>query len=54
MKDQMPGVWDKLESSLKELPGQLPEGPKAILAISGHWETREFTVMSKSESAHGL
>lgn len=46
MKDQMPGVWDKLESSLKELPGQLPEGPKAILAISGHWETREFTVMS--------
>jgi len=49
MKDQMPGVWNELERSLQELPGQLSEEPKAILAISGHWEERNFTVMS---SAH--
>ena len=48
MKDQMPGVYDELESFLKKLPKQLPETPKAILAISGHWETREFTVMSST------
>ena len=46
MKDQMPGVYSELERSLQELPRQLPEEPKAILAISGHWEERNFTVMS--------
>ncbi len=45
-KDQMPGVWDNLEASLKELPRGLPEPPKAILAVSGHWEEKDFTVMA--------
>ena len=46
MKDQMPGVYDKLEASLQEMPVALAAPPKAILAISGHWEEREFTVMA--------
>ena len=46
IKDQMPGVYDRLEASLKEMPRELASAPKAILAISGHWEEREFTVMS--------
>lgn len=33
-----------LEASLKALPAQWPEPPRAILAISGHWEEPRFTV----------
>ena len=46
MKEQMPGVYDKLEASLHEIPLALATQPKAILAISGHWEERDFTVMA--------
>ena len=49
MKNEMPGVWDKLEASLKQLPNELPEAPKAILAISGHWEARDFAVMASAQ-----
>jgi len=35
-----------LEASLKALPAQLPERPRAVLAVSGHWEEPEFTVSS--------
>ena len=46
LKEQMPGVYDKLEASLKEMPRQLGSVPKAVLVVSGHWEERDFTVMS--------
>lgn len=36
--------FDWLEASLKAIPASLPEPPKAILAVSGHWEEDEFTV----------
>jgi len=49
MKEQMPGVYDKLEASLKQLPHDLPETPKAILAISGHWEARDFSLMASTQ-----
>jgi len=49
MKAEMPGVWDKLDASLQNLPRELGETPKAILAISGHWEERDFTVMSSAQ-----
>ncbi len=49
MKDQMPGVYDKLEASLKAIPSELPETPKAILAISGHWEAGDFSVMASAQ-----
>ena len=46
IKDQMPGVYDRLEASLKSIPQEIGATPKAILAISGHWETRDFTVQA--------
>jgi len=36
---------------LSELPRTLPAKPKAILSISGHWETDEFTVSSAANPA---
>lgn len=38
-----------LEDSLRAMPGQLPEKPKAVLSISGHWEADAFTVMSAAK-----
>ncbi len=35
-----------LETSLAHMPQELPEPPKAILMISGHWEETDFAVMS--------
>jgi aromatic ring-opening dioxygenase catalytic subunit (LigB family) len=39
-------MHDTLEASLKDMPRQLGVDPKAVLAVSGHWEEPEFTVMS--------
>jgi aromatic ring-opening dioxygenase catalytic subunit (LigB family) len=49
LKEQMPGVYDKLEASLKEIPRELGMAPKAVLVVSGHWEERDFTVMSSPQ-----
>jgi aromatic ring-opening dioxygenase catalytic subunit (LigB family) len=38
--------FSTLESSLKDLPRQLGDKPKAILVISGHWEEKDFAVMA--------
>ncbi|WP_428244193.1 DODA-type extradiol aromatic ring-opening family dioxygenase [Gynuella sp.] len=38
-----------LEQSLVDIPKQLPEKPKAILVISGHWEAPAFSVMSNAQ-----
>lgn len=46
LKTEMRGAYDRLEASLRELPRELGTGPRAILAVSGHWEARDFTVMS--------
>ena len=46
LKAQMPGVYDALEASLADMPRQIATTPKAILMISGHWEERDFTVMT--------
>src|SRR5579862_7315035 len=40
------GTWDKTAAWLKGLIAGLPERPKAILVISGHWEEPVFTVGS--------
>jgi aromatic ring-opening dioxygenase catalytic subunit (LigB family) len=34
------GVWTKMGAYLRALPASLPERPRAILIVSGHWETR--------------
>jgi aromatic ring-opening dioxygenase catalytic subunit (LigB family) len=33
------GVWTKMEAYLRGIAEGLPERPRAILVISGHWET---------------
>ena len=35
-----------LEASLAAIPQQLPEKPKAVLMVSGHWEGPDFAVMA--------
>ncbi|WP_085315293.1 DODA-type extradiol aromatic ring-opening family dioxygenase [Derxia lacustris] len=39
-----PHAWDKLAAWLRGLVATLPEKPKAILVISGHWETGELAL----------
>jgi aromatic ring-opening dioxygenase catalytic subunit (LigB family) len=46
LKQEMPGVYDRLETSLSDIPRQLGHKPRAVLVISGHWEQPDFTVMS--------
>ena len=41
-----PGAWDKTAAWLKGLVADLPERPRAILVVSGHWEAPVFTVGS--------
>jgi aromatic ring-opening dioxygenase catalytic subunit (LigB family) len=44
MKDQLGDKFDKLEASLVETRRELGNRPRAVLVISGHWESDEFTV----------
>ena len=37
---------DRHRQFLQSLPGTLPERPKALLVISGHWEERAFTIQT--------
>jgi aromatic ring-opening dioxygenase catalytic subunit (LigB family) len=37
-------TWDRTAAYLKGLVARLPERPKAILMVSGHWEAESFTV----------
>jgi aromatic ring-opening dioxygenase catalytic subunit (LigB family) len=39
-------TWDRTAAWLKGLVADLPERPKAILVVSGHWEEPQFTVGS--------
>jgi aromatic ring-opening dioxygenase catalytic subunit (LigB family) len=41
--------YERTAQWLKELPATLPQAPKAILSVSGHWEKPCFTVAT---SAH--
>jgi aromatic ring-opening dioxygenase catalytic subunit (LigB family) len=44
-----PDTWKKMESWLASLPGTIGEMPKAMVVISGHWESPELAVTG---SAH--
>jgi len=48
MKDLSNGAYDRLEASLTGMPRQIGVTPKAVLVISGHWEERDFTVMTSA------
>ncbi len=43
------GTWDRMEAYLSALSASLPEPPRAILVISGHWEAPAFA-FSASEA----
>jgi aromatic ring-opening dioxygenase catalytic subunit (LigB family) len=48
MKEQYNGAFDRLEASLQELARTLPQRPKAILVVTGHWEENVFTLSSNA------
>ncbi len=40
--DDPRGMWTGMAAFLRGLPAALPERPKAIIVVSGHWETEGF------------
>ena len=44
-------VWAGMAAFLRSIPAGLPETPKAILVVSGHWETAgiDFTSSAKPD-----
>ena len=48
---QMRAMFVNLEAALVAMPRDLPQPPKAVLMISGHWEAPEFRVMSAASPA---
>ena len=36
--------FDALEKQLAALPAELPEKPRAVLVVTGHWEEAQFTI----------
>jgi aromatic ring-opening dioxygenase catalytic subunit (LigB family) len=42
-------TWDKLKTWLSGLLATLPEKPKGIVVISGHWEQSAFTVATATQ-----
>ena len=47
--DDPAGSWTGMAAFLRSIPASLPETPKAILVVSGHWETAglAFTASAK-------
>ena len=43
------GVWTRMEAYLRGLAASLPERPRAILVISGHWEEQAFAFTGSAE-----
>jgi aromatic ring-opening dioxygenase catalytic subunit (LigB family) len=39
-----PDTWHRMAEWLRSIPGSLPETPRALLVISGHWEAPAPTV----------
>jgi aromatic ring-opening dioxygenase catalytic subunit (LigB family) len=46
LKEMRPGVYDKLQQSLHDVRRELGELPRAVLMISGHWESDRFLLSS--------
>lgn len=44
--DDPQGTWTGMEDFLRSLPQSLPSLPRAILVVSGHWETQGFSLTS--------
>lgn len=39
-----PGAWDRMAGFLKGIAGTLPERPRAVVVVSGHWLERDFAL----------
>ena len=46
MRDQFGQAYDALDASLRDIPRQIGGKPKAVLAITAHWEGRDFMISS--------
>ncbi|MGV7210559.1 DODA-type extradiol aromatic ring-opening family dioxygenase [Oxalobacteraceae bacterium A2-2] len=46
MMDQVGHLYGKLDAALRDIPRQLGATPRAILAVTAHWEGREFLLSS--------
>jgi aromatic ring-opening dioxygenase catalytic subunit (LigB family) len=46
MKEQMGGVYDRLEAALARMPADIGRTPRAVLMLSAHWEAPQFTVQT--------
>lgn len=44
-----PGMWDPMAAFLRGLIATLPEKPRAVVVVSGHWEESVFTVNSAAQ-----
>ena len=49
VKEQMGGVYDRLEASLAAMPAAIGATPRAVLMLSAHWEAPEFTVQTAAQ-----
>ena len=45
-----PDAWNRTRAFLEGIAGQLPQTPRAIVAISGHWLAPRFTVANAEKS----
>jgi aromatic ring-opening dioxygenase catalytic subunit (LigB family) len=43
------GTWRGMETYLRSIAASLPERPRAILVVSGHWEEQAFTFTGAQE-----
>jgi aromatic ring-opening dioxygenase catalytic subunit (LigB family) len=46
MKDQYGHAYDKLEASLVDIKRQIKVRPKAVLVVTSHWESENFSASS--------
>jgi aromatic ring-opening dioxygenase catalytic subunit (LigB family) len=49
MQGPMRAHFTLMERALQDIPRQLPEPPRAVLVVSGHWEEDAFTVSSSPQ-----
>ena len=49
MKEQMGGVYDRLEAALARMPADVGRTPRAVLMLSAHWEEPLFTVQTNAQ-----
>ena len=46
---QPANTWEQMAEFLKSIAGRLPQRPTAILIISAHWQTPEFSVTASKQ-----